>query len=534
MISLKLVKIRRSHSANRTERNDDAIFSQIVSECSQRIKERIRLVVARNEREPLKKLLQRIIKSLKKPAPGFSEKAQTLIHALDAWSGHQTDARLKEVVQRVFELGQLEGLQQLIDNIPNRDIAPSSRTNLLNIVGKVSRYREAARVLYRMAKKFPIARRYKIIAISLPEDSFRRPPTTVPSTPPPTLASVLTRIRGGSSQSARRKGRKTMTQIYRILEKSEQEVNEKFISYRTQTLQEAKIHAEVQLAHHYDTQHVHPRPRVICSSKNACYLCNVFILLHGKLRTPKCHGRLYFGWRTQAVTEASLGMDVLVKRLENQVLESIELMMERRQKIYYPDPNESTLLTIPHSFSTEEDSGSSETIRPPEGQSSLSRRHGSSISLRHAQQAEATETIPQIDTAVMVEPVGEKDPATGDDAVDEIISLRPEGLVQDQTVTCELQANDAPQRYYAWPLNLEVEYTVGPGGPLGGGSSDVARVKYSLTWLSDQDKAEIGQSKDAKIIEGDTIKDQIQLDPQDLRNLYISVGKTVLKFEEVQ
>jgi hypothetical protein len=502
-------------------------------ECSERIKERLRLVTTRNEREPLKKLLQKTMKALLQPAPRFSDKAHILIHALDAWSGHQTDTRLREAVQRVFELGQLEGLQQLIEGIPGRNLEPTSRANLLNIIGKVSRYREAARILYRMARKFPIARRYKIVPISLPEESFQRPSTTLPSTPPPTLATVLARIRGGSSPSARKKARRMTSQICRVLGKSEQETNEKFVSCRAQILQEAKIHAEVQLAHHYDTQHVHPRPRVICSSKDACYLCNVFILLHGKFHMPKCHGRLYFGWRTQAKAEASIGMDALVKRLENQVQESVRIMLMRRQKISYPDPNESTVLTIPYSISTEGSAGSSETIRPPKGQYSLRQSHASAVSLETVRQKEAFGTIPQIETAPAVERVGEKDPATEDHGVEEIISLPPEALVQDQTVSCELQANGAPRRYHARPLTLEVEYTVGPGGPLRGGSTDVAKVKYSLTWLSDQEKAQIGQSKDAKIIEGNNVKDQIQLDPQDLRNLYISVGKTMLKFEEM-
>lgn len=494
----------------------------------------MRLVATRNVREPLKKLLQRTVDSLARPAPGFSEKTQNLIRELNAWSGHQTNARLKDVVQRVFELGQLKGLQHIITTIPLRSLDPSSRANLLNIIGKVSRYREAARILYRMAKKFPIARRYQIVTVSLPEDSFRRPSTALPSAPPATLASVLARIRGGSSQPAKRKAKGTITEICRLLGKSEQDANKKFISQRTQILQEAKIHAEVQLAHHYDTQHVHPRPRVICSSKDACYLCNVFIMLHGKFHIPKSHGRLYSGWRTQAMTATSVGMDALVKRLEDQVQRSIIVMMARRQRIFYPDPNESTLLTIPYSISTVEGSGSSETLRPPEDQSSLSQSHDSHILSEKVAQTEAAEAIPQVEAAEVAELVGEKDPAIKDGGAEEIINRPPDALLQDQAVTCELEANGAPHKHHAWPLSLEVEYTVGPGGPLGGRISDVAKVKYSLTWLSDQHKAQVGKIEDAKIIEGDKIKDEIQLDPQDLRNLYISVGKTVLKFEELQ
>lgn len=504
-----------------------------MSVCSWRIKERLGLGAASNGREPFNKLLERTLGSLTSPSPELSQRVRALIRAWDAWTMYQTNDRLQAVVERVVEIGQVDNLDQLVKAIPSRKLEPTSKASLLNIIGKVSRYREAARVLYRMAKKFPIARDYDVLTVRISEDFFRRPSTTLPS-PPPTLASVLKRIQGGTSNAARNKPEREIAQVCRLLRETEQKVNKRFVNQIAKTLKEAKIHAEVQLVHHYDAHNEYPRPRVICSSKDACYLCNAFILSHGKFHVPKCHGRLYPGWRTQAASAASASMNIFVNRLEKQVLDSIRIMLKRQDKISCHTPWESTVLTISHSISTEESSGSSETIRPPEGQSTLSQSHDSAVSLEQARQTEATEIIPQIETAVMVEPVGKKDPATGDDAVDEIISLPPEGLVQDQTVTCELQANGAPQRYYAWPLNLEVEYTVGPGGPIGGESSDMAKVKYSLTWLSDQDKAQIGQSKDAKIIKGDTIKDQIQLDPQDLRNLYISVGKTVLKFEEVQ
>ena len=37
-----------------------------------------------------------------------------------------------------------------------------------------------------------------------------------------------------------------------------------------------KIHAEIQILFFYELHLDRPRPRVICSSKSACYLCNLF------------------------------------------------------------------------------------------------------------------------------------------------------------------------------------------------------------------------------------------------------------------
>ncbi|KAB8240460.1 hypothetical protein BDV35DRAFT_401834 [Aspergillus flavus] len=64
------------------------------------------------------------------------------------------------------------GLSGLIGTIPNRDMSPSARRSLLNIVSKVSRYWEVARYLYRTAKKSPLARAMRTIPVRLPEEAF--------------------------------------------------------------------------------------------------------------------------------------------------------------------------------------------------------------------------------------------------------------------------------------------------------------------------------------------------------------------------
>jgi len=56
------------------------------------------------------------------------------------------------------------------------------------------------------------------------------------------------------------------------------------------------VHAEIQLLLSYETDRTDPRPRVIYSSKSACYLCCLFFDLHGRFKTPISHGRLYDKW----------------------------------------------------------------------------------------------------------------------------------------------------------------------------------------------------------------------------------------------
>ena len=57
-----------------------------------------------------------------------------------------------------------------------------------------------------------------------------------------------------------------------------------------------KIHAEIQLLFFYEEKPNVPHPRMICSSKSACYLCDLFIKCHGQFLTPRTHGKLYDKW----------------------------------------------------------------------------------------------------------------------------------------------------------------------------------------------------------------------------------------------
>jgi hypothetical protein len=68
---------------------------------------------------------------------------------------------------------------------------PASRKNLLNIISKVARYREAARFLYRTAKKIPLVRKMKIVLVGLPQGTFQKLPANQHT---PTLSSTFSRI----------------------------------------------------------------------------------------------------------------------------------------------------------------------------------------------------------------------------------------------------------------------------------------------------------------------------------------------------
>ncbi len=65
------------------------------------------------------------------------------------------------------------------------------------------------------------------------------------------------------------------------------------------------VHAEIQLLTFYDMYPdlVSVKPRVLSVSKAACYLCDLFIITHGKFFFTKTHRQLYHEWTVPDLVE---------------------------------------------------------------------------------------------------------------------------------------------------------------------------------------------------------------------------------------
>jgi len=159
--------------------------------CSVRILCRLRFIPNSRDipKQPIKELLQEAVNAIrwleKETVQDtgllllsrlFVERAKEVIQLVDAWSKHRKPARLEDLVEGVNGLWRVGGLQDLLGAIPNRIMGPTSRKNLLNIISKVARYREAARFLYRTAKKIPLVRQMKIVFVNLPQNAFQKIP----------------------------------------------------------------------------------------------------------------------------------------------------------------------------------------------------------------------------------------------------------------------------------------------------------------------------------------------------------------------
>jgi hypothetical protein len=277
----------------------------------------------------------------------FKEKSKSVIQSVNEWSNHRVSARLVVVVEMMYQLNNVPGLHQLLQLIPSGPTKmikeAAFAVSLLNIIRKVSRYKEAARVLYRIAKKFPLVRNIAIHVATLPKEAFDRPHHPEYS---PSLSAVLCRLGKIDGKQY------NISQISRFLRCDKtKDPSDQFSEQTTRILQEAKIHAEIQLIAYCEIQDVPLFPRAIASSKDACFLCHAFIRSHGKMYTSRTHGRLYPGWRLPML----LSFKMLEHRFNEVLLNYAWQTIKARRKGQVdvrPQPNESTLLPMLASAST--------------------------------------------------------------------------------------------------------------------------------------------------------------------------------------
>ncbi|KAJ8130353.1 hypothetical protein O1611_g3279 [Lasiodiplodia mahajangana] len=210
------------------------------------------------------------------------------------------------------------------------------------MIRKVSRYRESASLLLGAARRFPPVRRMKVTVVELQDDAFSRP--IINETYSPTIHSTVSRAQNLT------KPEKNVTQICGLLKTPIANADNQYRAKVRKMLKGSKIHAEVQLLYYCEAM-LHgkpPSPRVICSSKSACWLCNALICVHKKIHVPRSHGRLYPGWRLPNL-HGGWCNDIASRfnqHLINALGKSLKDLHQRRERTKHLEPTESDLSTI--------------------------------------------------------------------------------------------------------------------------------------------------------------------------------------------
>lgn len=508
--------------------------------CSVRILCRLRFIPnSRNTpRQPIKELLQEAldaIRWLEKETVQdtglllrcrlFVERAREMIKLVDAWAKHRKPARLGELVEGVNRLWRVGELQDLLSAIPNQIMCPTSRKNLLNIISKVARYREAARFLYRTAKKIPLVRQMKIVLVSLPQNAFQKIPANQFS---PTLPSTVSRI------NALHRQQWNVGQVCRLLNIREVEANDQFVQQTRKTLKDAKIHAEIQLLFYCEFEAFKLPPRVFCSTKDACFLCNAFIRMYGKIHTPRCHGRLYPGWKLPFSPRLKEIEQKFNRELANNIRNSLTTLLSRQQKTVYPDPHESTLLTLPVSVSTLRGlalpEAGGEVLQPqPPNHSETDKILSNPKVLSKA--SERTPISPTARTGdVLVQPSNDITPKTlplPRELSSDSISVESYTLLQGQILSKGVEVNYASPLYNAGHLEVQIEYSTGPSQITH--DSHLSNLFYSIEWLAVGEAERVLEQHASSVVNAESLEGKISHSLNDLNCFFITARGSVLK-----
>ncbi|KAK7920301.1 hypothetical protein PG985_008323 [Apiospora marii] len=314
----KLFKILSQNNAEPID-NEDRIFDTVISMCHKRILRRLKLRGVKPGKPSIKGTLEHGRQAIQEAGETseFSvlvEKFEKIESLVDAWliadEAHKSDKaplkllKLKEIVVALHGLQQRPGLTSMMGKIPpTANFASTLNASLLDIIEKVAMYRACIPYLRQLETgvflltKRSLFGRMRIVLAKLPTEAFDRTPADHLE------ANLASKIPEDIPGSERAEFFEMMCKRLRNKEgKPTKDPNGDQVKIAKDTLTKGKVHAEIQLLFHcYELGQMELPPRVVSSSKDACYLCDAFISLHGKMYVPASHGTIYYEWRLPKV-----------------------------------------------------------------------------------------------------------------------------------------------------------------------------------------------------------------------------------------
>ncbi|KAI1155432.1 hypothetical protein F4825DRAFT_57982 [Nemania diffusa] len=527
------------------------IFNLIIDICRGRILCRLRFVKKQRDGASRKRMtiiegLQLVVGHLNKNPSNntklFLERARRVIKLASSWRNHETLQQLVELVQGVNSLRQTDKFKEiLLESTPNQVVSPSIKSHLFNMIRKISRYRESASLLLQAARNFAQVRQMHVVVVELPADAFMRP--IISQDYSPTIDSTVFRV------SNVKKSLKNVQQMCDLLKIPTAKANTQYSAQVRQTLKSSKIHAEVQLLYYCETMLAGkaPLPRVICSSKSACWLCNAFIFVHKKIHTPRSHGRLYPGWRLPNL-HGGWCDDIasrLNRHLEIAVAQSLKDLHQRRTRTGHPDPIESDLSTIIWPLSNSSNMQLLDNIvrrDKIEQVDTIVERDAPKSSEKIATMSQdrliSVEEIPT-ENAVL-----EQYASSGSVLIRRSISPVVPNAASGATDTCT--SEDAPHRprehtmsyrvplgeisslYPSGPVKLLFEYSSSSRPQLSDDNSS-KQLLCTAEWLSQNDFKQLGLEAGIVINTESLNRDEVAHSTDSANNIYLGFGEAILK-----
>ena len=280
---------------------------------------------------------------------------QALFERFEAITGRRADPTraqqdlVMDILERVYHLKSLNTLVAVLSSLSGSDL--TLKEHLPKAIGKLGRYYSTSRDLVKAARDrgFQVFKRILVEAVRIPRPSQVLVTESLP------FKEALQLVHSSAHLVQRQRLTEYLeTEAYR---KDESNYRVRFICKNSAW----KVHAEVQLLIFYELNPSIRPPRVICSSKSACYLCNLFFKIHGQYWIPNSHGRLYDRWvlpdiRDDLSPTRWQYLCSIVEEMDSAIQEKIMANLGNRQR--YNDPNESILVPSAVYSSTTSNSGS--------------------------------------------------------------------------------------------------------------------------------------------------------------------------------
>jgi len=280
----------------------------------------------------------------------------------------KSDPGLKILAPMVITCQHVHARQVLYQILAKSPLLESnSRGNIAITISKLNRYFSMSRFLLQAARRYSVFSRIRISVIS-----FRAPELPSMELDPKTVGVIDNLLQGPK--------RRTVTSSLHV------ESSTAIQDYiRQGATLPVPVHAEIQLLFYYENSSSNVPPRIICSSKQACFLCNLFFKIHRRFIIPSTHGRLYEKWALPAAVK-SMGENAEgnILTVLGSFISVIDNVLTREMRLTgkpYPTPYESMILL---SAACSQSNQSTSTIRRPVNRSSTGHkmlRYGDSITI---------------------------------------------------------------------------------------------------------------------------------------------------------
>ena len=208
-----------------------------------------------------------------------------------------SDPALREILETVGRVAGRCDLSAMLSDLPLSPVILSAdaKDALVRQLGKLGRYQPARCYLLQAARMFSA---FRSITVELVDAA-----SLARSAPGKATPTYSVSHQGPQTRSIQL----SQAELRRIKARLGTSPKELRHMLQQKSRKERRVHAEIYLVFYYET---HPeasvRPRVICSSKSACFLCNLFAQVHGCFYLPRTHGKLYTQWTLPTITSPSI------------------------------------------------------------------------------------------------------------------------------------------------------------------------------------------------------------------------------------